>query len=386
LKQGTTVFNANGDDDELGDGDVGDLFETSTDVGEGVGEFCPLPDDDEGEDPRQHNIDSDTRKSRPQLQHKGERSTLPSWLLTDYADVRERLASEIRGNPSHKPTCYDRGSFIDGSPFAFFNAKNKFQVHPELFYKPTYFVWIPHLFTQRIPCPDCLSHKRKTPKGTHPFLTPNGWPKSPRRVVDLDRLIYVIGHRYYCANCQKSYQSWSPGLLSALPRSLAMQFTFHLTYRSGLSDNVVSLMRGCFLQGIGPVPFANMIRTNHIRRYEQLHLQYLEMLYERQNGPLHFLGKHKPFSAFDDHNGYAGFIPTGRYFRDFYVKYIGFHAQEINQYTAMLSAKFLQIDHSFKVRIVQIHDNDMANTILDPETSGKAQWCFCFYGTSHRRE
>lgn len=120
---------------------MGDLFETSTDVGEGVGEFCPLPDDDEGEDPRQHNIDSDTRKSRPQLQHKGERSTLPSWLLTDYADVRERLASEIRGNPSHKPTCYDRGSFIDGSPFAFFNAKNKFQVHPELFYKPTYFVW-----------------------------------------------------------------------------------------------------------------------------------------------------------------------------------------------------------------------------------------------------
>ena len=95
-----------------------------------------------------------------------------------------------------------------------------------------------------------------------------------------------------------------------------------------------------------------MIRINHIRHYEQLHLQYLEMLYERQNGPLQFLGKHKPFSAFDDRNGYAGFIPTGCYFRDFYVKYVSSHAQEIDQYTAMLSAKFLQIDHSFKVDIV----------------------------------
>ena len=109
-------------------------------------------------------------------------------------------------------------------------------------------------------------------------------------------------------------------------------------------------MRSCFLQGIGPYPFAQILRTNHLRRYEQLHLQYLEFLYTRHSTPLHFTGRFQPFSAYNDRNGYAGYTPSGRYIRDFYVQFMESNAKEIDQYTAMLSANILQVDHSFKVR------------------------------------
>ena len=89
---------------------------------------------------------------------------------------------------------------------------------------------------------------------------------------------------------------------------------------------------------------------NHTRHYEQLHLQYLEFIYARHEAPLHYTGWLKPFSSFNDREGYAGHTPSGCYFRNFYVKFMASHASEIDQYTAMLPANIIQIDHSFKVR------------------------------------
>lgn len=57
--------------------------------------FSIIPDDDE--DPKQT---SDAR-------FKEERSAMPHWLKTDYANTRERLAREIKSNALRKPTCYD---------------------------------------------------------------------------------------------------------------------------------------------------------------------------------------------------------------------------------------------------------------------------------------
>jgi hypothetical protein len=167
----------------------------------------------------------------------------------------------------------------------------------------------------------------------------------------IDQCIFIIGHRYNCVQdgCKKTYQSWSPSLLAALPRSVSAHFTHHLTYRSGLTDQVVSLMRSSFLHGVGPVPFANTIRTNHLRHYELLHVQYLEVVYAQLRSSQHFLlAKFKPFGVFDDRDGYAGFTPCASYYRDFYVNFMASHASEIDQHMAMLSAKILCIDHSFR--------------------------------------
>jgi len=304
-----------------------------------VDEFNSLPDDEERDE---QNAGQDQRSEAPNVK---ERSTLPTWLEVDYADMRERLTDEMKKNVSRRPSCYVRGSFIDGSPSPFLVAEKKYQIQPEVFYKPKYFIWIPHTIVGRIPCPGCRTAKN----GNTIYLSPNSFPKSPRRVVDLDENIYIIGHRYFCRTCGKSYQSWSPALLNVLPGALSKEFTHHLSYRGGLTGRLVALMRGCFLQGIGPAPFANLVRMNHLRRYEQLHLQYLETVYSRSQMPLSHTGKYQSFSAFDDCDGYAGYTPSSGYFRNFYVNYIGSHAAEMDQYTAMLSAACLQIDHSFKV-------------------------------------
>ena len=145
-------------------------------------------------------------------------------------------------------------------------------------------------------------------------------------------------------------------------------------------------MRSCFLQGIGPYPFAQILRTNHLRRYEQLHLQYLEFLYTRHSTPLHFTGRFQPFSTYNDQNGYAGYTPLGRYIRDFYVQFMESHAKEIDQYTAMLSANILQVDHSFKVRsspLLISFGFDSEYLLPGTQTFGKGQWRTCLHCSAH---
>jgi hypothetical protein len=86
-----------------------------------------------------------TRGAKPAPQ---ERSAMPKWLGDDYADAREKLTDEIKKNVSKRPTCYDRGTFVDGTPFPFFSADHKFQPTPYDFYQPSYFVWLPHLLVR----------------------------------------------------------------------------------------------------------------------------------------------------------------------------------------------------------------------------------------------
>jgi hypothetical protein len=93
-----------------------------------------------------------------------------------------------------------------------------------------------------------------------------------------------------------------------------------------------------------------MIRTLHIRYYEKLHVQYLEMVKSHSEMTLEgFHAKHKPFGGWADVNGYAGFVPSHTYFRGFYDAMIERHAAEIDQHMAMLPARILCIDHSHKV-------------------------------------
>lgn len=192
---------------------------------------------------------------------------MPVWLKQQYDDAREHLRAEMQTNVSHKPTCYDHGSFYHGPSSPFFSCNQKYQPMPEDLYSPRFFVWLPHhLQPEGIPCPECTTAGRKNRQGDPVRLQLLGWPKAPRRVVDLEECTFIIGYRYRCADerCKRTYQSWSPSLISALSRSLALQFTHHLTYWSGLTDAVVQLMRSCFQRGIGPQPFADMIRTNHL--------------------------------------------------------------------------------------------------------------------------
>jgi len=278
-------------------------------------------------------------------------STIAKWLYTDYKDMCERLKNEMRRNISGKPNCYDGGQFIINPPAPIFEASRRYQLSPQIFQRPRYFVWLPHLF-HRIPCPSCKLAGRTRKDGGAVMLCLLSWPRMPRRVTDIEANIFIIGQRYYCGDerCRRTYQSWSKAILDAIPQSLATHFTYSLTFRSGLTDRLVALLRSCFQRGMGPSPFAEMIRTFHIRRYELLHIQYLEMVKTRaQFATTGILALHRPFGTWADVDGYAGFVPSQSYFRAFYDALIEKHAPEIDQHMAMLPADILSIDHSFKV-------------------------------------
>ncbi|CDO73771.1 hypothetical protein BN946_scf185015.g99 [Trametes cinnabarina] len=285
------------------------------------------------------------------------RSSMPTWLAHEYTVIRDKLKAEISSTSSKSivgiPRCYQQGRFDEGSLDPYLSSRQTFQVDPAIFYRPTWFVWLPHcLLGDRIPCPACKAAGRRTRDGKTCFLHQLGWPKTPRRVVDVDRCLYIVGYRYRCSNkdvCGHTYKSWSPAVLEVLPRSLAANFTFRLTFRSGLTDRLTGLLRDTFRVGVGAETFTSIIQAHHYRRHNLLHLQYLEMLKERLDGNMsQFMAHVSPFSAFSDRQGYAGFVPTATYFRKFYDTLIESWAPQIQQHISMLSAEILSVDHSFK--------------------------------------
>ena len=192
------------DDVDLDDDEI---FDVETDEINLDDEFYPAPDDEEAE-PAAGN-------GAPQ-----QRSAMPMWLSKNYADVRERITSEIK--KGGKPLCYQRGTFWDGSPFPFFEVQQLHVLRPEQMYQPTYFVWLPHLLLKgrmRIPCPNCAKSEWRDNNGDIIMLRSMGFPKVPCCIVDLDQCIRLVGYCYSCRNpeCKKTYLSWSPTLLAALP-------------------------------------------------------------------------------------------------------------------------------------------------------------------------
>lgn len=337
----------NGDEDTDDEDDVGEDYQHK--------EFVPIEDDDEqGETPTVPAIIPPHGCTSPPASESGprskiSRSTIPTWLADEYADARTRLDTEIA--KAGRPLCYQNGQFMMTAAPLVFARPTPHQIEPIDFYRPRFFVWLPHLF-HRIPCPACNAARRRTASGQPVMLRILSWPKRPRRVVDIEHLVFIIGHRYYCGHgdCKKTYQSWSPAILNSIPAPLASQFSFHLTHRCGLSDRMVAILRASFQRGIGPHPFAEIVRRMHLRFYELRHLEYLETVRQRaQSTAAGLLARHLPFPRWGDPSGYGGYTPSHRYFRGFYDAMIERHAGDIDQHMAMLSAELLSHDHSFKV-------------------------------------
>ncbi|KAG6835342.1 hypothetical protein H0H93_002451 [Arthromyces matolae] len=321
-------------------------------IEEYIDEFLPLPDDEEAPEMQATSTRAPLADSEAcegdSSPHKL-RLTLPTWLKECYSDICLQLRKEMSSNPSHQPSCYERGEFYMHDKAPFFQTRQITQLTPSMFYQPRFFIWMPHVF-DKIACPDCAQAGRKTDNGSTVFLRLHGWPRTPRRVIDVNDNLYIVGYRYLCGQCKKTFQSWSPKILNIISRPLASQFTFHLTYRCGLTDGLATLLRASFQRGQGPRPFADMIRRFHIRKYELLEMQYLELVKLRSHFIISsFFPLHEPFSAWNDLSGYAGYIPSPQYFGTFYNHLIEGHASEIDQHMSMLSARIICIDHSFKV-------------------------------------
>lgn len=293
-----------------------------------------------------------TNEDMPPGKGSGVRLVVPAWLANEYKTLQERLEDEMRRSTNGLPLCYERGSFYDGTLSTFLSAHRVHQVEPGLFHRPTFFVWLPHLLVPRLTCPACTTTKQKGRDGLVPKLHKCGWVRYARRIIDVDRSLYLASYAYRCSHkdCRRHYLGWSPDLLGSLPRSLALEFPFQLTRRCGLTNWLASLLYDALGLGMGAGPFTQMIQSLHYRRYDETRLQFLEFVHERMTGDrAHLLTKIMPFGNFGDRDGYAGHVPSAKYFACFYDNIMQRAAPEMKQLIAMSSVRVLQADHSFKV-------------------------------------
>ncbi|KAG6848087.1 hypothetical protein H0H93_003468 [Arthromyces matolae] len=298
--------------------DIGDDLHLESFVAEGLGDDDEDEDEDDGEKP----------KRRP----------FPLWFQNLFTRVTSKLETDRK---SRKPISK---SFWIHREEVWFHLDRRNVKPSDLFQiTPEFFVWDPlSLVTAGIACPRC----------SHP-LTRDGIVNRPRRVIDIDSTFWLIGYNYCCRQsshgCGSKFRSWNPEILKRLPRVLAAEFPAQLTWRSALSNRAFGVVRSCIQRGMGTVGVAEMLRVQHLHRYDQLRLQYLHM--KVADMQLLHSDDYIPFPSFDDRseNGFHGFTPSAHWIRDLYDDVMEGHRDTLNQHTAMLSGRVCAIDHSHKI-------------------------------------
>ncbi|KAJ3836717.1 hypothetical protein F5878DRAFT_508001, partial [Lentinula raphanica] len=305
-------------------------------------------DDDDDDDDTGHNdvlSDDNTNSNRRRVSN-----TLPVWLQSEFERCVQNSGPDNRKQDNRPPLYRDSESFYFPRPARFFVlTRNQRVPTPVHLYDYSFFLWDPEcLLPAGIPCPNC-----------HTKLHRHGNCKRPRRYVDFEKTVWIIGYRYKCPTCLNpkskkhtvTFQSWNPRILVMLPKWLSGEFPAHLSHRSGLSRGVFMFMRTCFQHGFGAKQFANALRVQQLQRYDELQLQYLYYMWESRSITSLLGHTIELFPPFQDRSpkGFAGFVPSAQWLQDTYDDFIATHVQDMNQHTAMLTADIIAIDHSFKV-------------------------------------
>ena len=104
---------------------------------------------------------------------------------------------EMKHNSPHMPTCYDRYMFYDGAENCFLAAWASYDGSAAgIFHQPWFFIWLPHLLLNKIPCPPCLGARRGGRQLARVYLMKHGFIDNPHQVVGIDHCKYIVG--YHC--------------------------------------------------------------------------------------------------------------------------------------------------------------------------------------------
>ena len=125
----------------------------------------------------------------------------------------------------------------------------------------------------------------------------------------------MIGAQHKCPTCANpipgktvTLMSWDPRILAALPKALAAEFLVVLTKQSALSSPILALQHSLFQKGLGAMQFSNILTALHMCHFDQIHLQYLHMIFEGQSQSHWKNDSFQPFSKFSDPQGYSGYV------------------------------------------------------------------------------
>ena len=203
---------------------------------------------------------------------------MPDWLYKYFGDVIQPLISKKLGRSLDKPTIFSetRGHGCVSSSFWVYPSEATILLHnhhfdPTILYHPQVFLWLPHFFIKKLHCPSCK----------HSVLEKNS-ALFPRRIVDVDHCFYIVSWAYYCQNgCKSYFHGWSQSLIKSLPAWLQLTFPAVLSYRSGLSHNVVSQLRVGNQHKMGPTGSHSLLLEMHTLHFNRLQAQYLEAVFKQ---------------------------------------------------------------------------------------------------------
>jgi hypothetical protein len=117
---------------------------------------------------------------------------------------------------------------------------------------------------------------------------------------------------------QYSFMGWDKRIMHLYPNGIGMEFPAFLTWRCGLDNLVVDLMRPMFNKGIKPTQLANMLLELHSAEFDRLRLHH-----EYQNRSIRAganpNAKLTPLGDYSDELKFRGIRLTGKYLSYVYI-------------------------------------------------------------------
>lgn len=273
----TIIPNLNSDEAVSTAGEeLDDLYELGLD-GDGIGDDEYTGDDGGGDD----DPDPVLQSSTPDENGKKKSRPLAEWFQVL---VKEKVTYLQQKDNRRKFIFYPTiQSFWLPHKANWFRMLNTKDLHPACVYNPRFFYWDPILLIDVL-CPKCQT------KLGHHTISPQ-----PHRCVDLEGSFWMIGARYHCKEClnpksgkkSTTFMSWDSRIIASLPKALSLEFPAVLTHRSALSAPVFALQQGVFQTEMGTKQFGDMLRVLHVRKYDLLQIQYLEMINYMRIGVAH---------------------------------------------------------------------------------------------------
>lgn len=193
-----------------------------------------------------------------------------------------------------------------------------------------------------------------------------------RRVLDAPRSYFLLGQRLLCSrrihgerNTTKSFTSWSPEILSQLPRALQLSFpgscgfrplrpdgaqhpfTAFLTRRGAISKTLLQVVRSNFADGLGSEAAAEMCLKLAAQDHDNRHLIWAFAL--EAHPAARWPSGDIVFPSFN-----PSMVPTRWYLKNLFVDWSSTIRAHLDQAISALSGTVLKWDHSFKVRAMLI--------------------------------
>jgi hypothetical protein len=308
---------------------------------------------------------------------------MPGWLYHFFRDTVQPLLFEKSGSKLLRPSIFRTGNTSMPAtlwirPPQPLLSLEGYNFDPTKLYQPRVFLWLPHFFVQQLKCPNCKGKLEK-----------NG-ALTPRRITDTDSCFFIVTWAYYCRDSCKSYfHGWSQRLLESLPAYLQLEFPAVLSRKTGLSKQVLSMLRVGNQHKMGPSGLRAMLYEMHTLRYNTLLLQYLESAFERERGSegfekgsiqttLHSYASARripTFGDFADPKRYAGFVPSVSYLTSMMNKAIEKDEPDADQHTSCLAPDHADIDDSHKVSSLPVEFAFLKMKMKDHQTHCKCRWC-----------